>query len=280
MPADSVIFIHIPKTAGRTLGEVLDRQYRPDGIFKIYGYGGGVAQAVEKLTDAPEAEKRRIELIRGHYRFGLHELLPQDSTYVTMLRDPFERAISHFHMVRQAPQHPLHLRACEMTLDEYVTSGVSREMDNGQTRLVSGLEKDVAFGACGAEMLERAKENVESRFSGVGIVEQFDASLVLMKTVLGWGDIRYLPRNVAARRSRRADFSETVQSAVAAQNLLDLELYRWAHHRLANWLAVPENATAVDAFRRENRRYGRRQELRARAVAGARRLVKKLSWPL
>lgn len=268
----TVIFVHIPKTAGRTLEAVLARQYRPAETLGIYGYDGGIQAAVSQLESMGEEARRSLRLIKGHYRFGLHELLPQPARYLTMLRDPIERVISHYAYMRETPRHPLHELARREGLAGYVESGTSRELDNGQVRLVSGWEKGYGFGECPPQMLDEAQRNIERSFAAVGVVELFDLSLVLMKRALGWGDIRYELRNVTRRRPRREDFPGAELAVVEARNALDLELYRWARSRLEREFERPEVAEAVAEFGRRNRRFQRTRRWMGPTLERTRRL--------
>ena len=79
-----------------------------------------------------------------------------------------------------------------MGLKEYVEQGLSVELNNGQTRLLSGKEHGYEFGNTPEELLTLSIENIENHFSLVGLVERFDESLLLMKKILGYEDIRYV----------------------------------------------------------------------------------------
>src|SRR5690606_18742995 len=128
------------------------------------------------------------ELIKGHMPFGVHEYLPNESTYITMLRDPVERVISHYDYVLRRTTHHLRARIIEsnMDLEAYVTSGITHEMDNGQVRLLSGHDDDLPFGACSELHLQQALRNLREHFSVVGLAERFDHSILLMQHALGW----------------------------------------------------------------------------------------------
>lgn len=251
----TVIFVHIPKTAGRTLEGILQRQYAPGEIYDIYGYGSSIPEKAAKLWDLAGGDKRRIRLIKGHYPFGLHDALPQPCTYITLLRDPVERVISYYYYVSRDHDHPLHhlVRSQNMSLKDVVLSGVTTEVDNGQTRLLSGLEKRCGFGQCDAELLARAKRNLQEHFAVAGLVERFDESLVLMKLELGWASVHYSVRNVSKRKPGRLEISEDTLRVIRGCNELDAELCRYVEQRFDELIAQWE-----PMFRGELRRLRRR----------------------
>src|SRR5678815_616084 len=89
----TVIFLHIPKTAGSTLDKIIDHQYKRTSIFtRAY-------ISMDEFKILPEAHREKIRVLRGHMHFGVHEYLPQSSIYITILRNPIDRVISHYYMV-------------------------------------------------------------------------------------------------------------------------------------------------------------------------------------
>jgi hypothetical protein len=223
----TVIFVHIPKAAGRTLEAVLERQYPLSARYDVYGWGDDINKAVTTLEEMSDEAKRRVKLIKGHYQFGLHQYMPQACCYITMMRDPIDRVISHYAYVRNNPDHPFRavIEAQRMTLKDYVTSGLSTELNNGQTRLLSGMEQRDAFGQCGADLLTVAQENLARHFAVVGLVERFDQSLALMAAQFEWRWIYYTIRNVSRNRPVRAQLDADTRGAIEQLNELDLALY-------------------------------------------------------
>ena len=253
---DTLIFLHIPKNAGRTFESVLERQYAADAVYTIYGYGNAISHAVTQLQNMPEDDRRKIRLIKGHYQFGLHELLPQRSSYLTFLRNPVDRAVSLYQYIlrdRNHPHNPI-IQAKNMSLGDYVASGLSREVDNGQVRILSGKEQEYAFGECSVELLQLAKMNIEDNFSVVGLVERFDASLVLMGLRFGWKNLWYRSRNVSARRPAHSALDRSTLQMIDRYNALDRELYDFAACRLDNMIAGnrEEHGKRLAGLRREN----------------------------
>ena len=188
-----MIFLHIPKAAGMTLSKIIERQYRPTSIFTTSGIRAGIS--IDDFRKLPEARRRKVKALKGHMWFGLHEFLPQPSTYITMLRDPVDRIVSHYYFALQREtQHYLYrsITSKHMTLADYASSGMSPELNNGQTRLLSGVEnlnKLTGFEPCIPEMLERAKKNLKEHFSVVGLSERFDETLIILRKVFGWKNI-------------------------------------------------------------------------------------------
>lgn len=227
----TVIFLHIPKTAGNTLNDIMKRQYEPQAVFSLRAQH---TQRVDAFKQLPEARKRTIQVLAGHVRFGLHQDLPQPSTYITLLRDPVERVISHYYYVLRRPDHYLHetVTSQNMTLQDYVSSGICSELNNDQTKILAGIEHKIAFGQCPPEMLAMAKHNIHNYFTLVGFTERFDETVILLKQRLGWHMPFYKKnRNVTKNRPLRHEIAKATLALIEHYNTLDLELYQYAHEQ-------------------------------------------------
>ena len=140
-----VIFLHIPKACGTTLTKLLQRWCRREEVYEVG----------KKPREEHVAELRvrpGVRLVIGHAAFGLHEAMPAETRYLTVLRDPVERLVSHFHYAGRTPVHKLHaaIKSGEMTL-----LALARHVANLQTRYLGGRVEDVPDEAT----LARAKEN-------------------------------------------------------------------------------------------------------------------------
>ena len=226
----TVIFLHIHKTGGSTLDSIIRRQYSPQAITAFYHSDPEKTQQYNEFKKLPESAKRRSKLILGHIGFGLHEFLPQPSTYITFLRDPVERVISLFYFIRRATRHPHHnsIVSSNMSLEEFVGSvDLGKQIDNSQTRLLADAW-NVELGKCSQEMLERAKSNIDNYFAVVGLTERFDESLILLRQKLGWKNIFYQPKNVTKNRPLQDSISDKTLAEIKKYNELDFELYKYA----------------------------------------------------
>jgi hypothetical protein len=150
-----------------------------------------------------------------------------------------------------------------MSLKDYVCSGLSTEVDNGQTRLLSGVEEAgappvIPFGECTVETLEIAKKNLCEQFAIVGLTESFDETLILLKRALCWRDPFYIKANVAKNRPRRDEIPEATLKGIIKHNELDIQLYQCARGLFRKQI---ERCVSFDSelqrFRSLNRHYGR-----------------------
>lgn len=251
----TIIFLHIPKTAGTTLNQVIDRQYPAK---QVYSFGPVAQESLEAYKQMPEVERTRFRVVRGHMGFGFHQWVPGAATYFTILRDPIDRVISFYYFVQRTRQHYLYnyLEFDGMDLKDLVESHVTTMVDNGQTRMISGVWLDARFGECDETTLEQAKRNLREHFSVVGLTEQFDESLILLQQAFGWKNITYTRQNVTRKRPKRSQLSSGTIDVLRAANHLDIELYDYAKTLFEAQKAAQGQAfdKALRTLRRQNRR--------------------------
>jgi hypothetical protein len=89
-PVSQLYFLHIPKTAGSSITRLLEDSW-PAGALAPQRF-------VEELGASPAEEVGRYDVLAGH-----HGLLPvtERSLLITVLREPAERAWSHFQALRR-----------------------------------------------------------------------------------------------------------------------------------------------------------------------------------
>lgn len=256
-PLHPLVFLHLPKTAGATLRQILLRQYGRRYSFALDGSTSQLQEFIEK----PFHERARLKLLQGHMAFGMHRYLSEGATYVTFVRDPAERVLSHYRFALGRPDHYLHnhVKAERLTPADYVASGVSTELDNGQVRLIAGpASLDVPFGDCGRDLLDLALENIRRHFSVVGMPSFFDESLLLMHRRLRWRKWPcYASLNVSGGGG--ITLSDSDRSVIETYNQLDRRLYEVIKDRLTGEIADEGNEfeTALSRFRRVNRSWSK-----------------------
>jgi hypothetical protein len=249
----TIIFVHIPKTAGTTLARIIDRQYPPQARLLLERHH----ESVREFQALSEERRSEIRLLRGHIPYGLHVHCPRPTTYIVLLREPLDRLISYYYYVQREAQHYLYDYANTpgMTLKRYVEDRVSLQMDNMQTRLISGVWSDPGYGECDQATLDLAKQNLEEHFAVVGLTERFDETLLLLKRALGWHNVHYARHNVTRDRPRRASLDAETVAVLEAHNQLDIELYQHAQGLFGAQLDAqgPSFARELRAFQIVNR---------------------------
>jgi hypothetical protein len=217
---ETLIFLHIPKTAGTTLNRIIDRQYSP---FRIYTtHGGRVEWSIERLKNFSEARRRRYQVIRGHMSFGAHSYLTQPSTYITMLREPVDRVMSAYYYIFRRPKHPLYGQVVQQkySLQQYLE--ITPHRANFQCKLLAGIDQD---SECPVDCLDTAKQNLLKYFRVVGLSERFDESLALMKIAFAWDIPFYSNYNVTTSKPKRKQLDPATVELVQKYNQLDVEIY-------------------------------------------------------
>jgi len=228
---DLLVFMHIPKTGGTTLREIIQRQYEPNKVWTF----GTIYQFREELSEMSEKRIKQIRCLQGHACFGeVHQPFNRAYNYLTMLRDPIERMLSLYCR---------HGGAQGLSLKEFITkTDFEFATKNTQTRYAS---------AEAPPNLEIAKENLEKHFAVVGITEMFVESIFLMKKELGWVDIDYTKKNISQDRLSLDEISQEVIEFIRENNELDNELYNYAKSRLESKIQnlSLESKEELDEFR-------------------------------
>ncbi len=240
---EAVIFLHLPKTAGTTVNRLIEWEYPLKEIYSVdpvlYEWS---AAHLRRLS--PE-RLRKIRMFKGHMTFGLHEVLPQPATYITVLRDPVDRYISAFYFMSSYKLHPLYwkLRREKWTLEDFVRRSPRSDV---QCKILAGAGYREP---CTAEICETAKGNLIRYFSVVGLSERFEESLALMKLRFGWKLQRYSSFNVTRTRPKKADIPQSTLDLIAEKNSFDMSLHEFAANIFQ--AAVDTHAAEVGQIRRE-----------------------------
>ena len=230
--APVVLFLHIPKAGGSTLGEYVYNQCCVSGSSNEDPLNAGVAYLDYGFLKPPELvvpehvinllSRSDLRAVIGHFWFGLHEHVTRPCRYVTLLRDPVERVVSLYYYAKLEET---------MSLEAFARKPPFREVDNDQTRRIAGVDPPV--GECTQATLDLARENLRRHFDVVGTTERMDETLAQLKVKLGWNrEVVSFPRNVNTERPKSSSLTPGAVAAIRARNELDYELWRYASELL------------------------------------------------
>ena len=234
--AEAVIFLHVPKSAGTTLNRLIEWEYP---LFEMYSVDPVLFRwSRARLWRLPQRRLKRFRVFKGHMPFGLHQILPQPATYITVMRGAVERVISAYYFMSNYKLHPNYwkFRREDWTLEDFVRRS---PRENVQTKMIAGVDYDEP---CTAEILAKAKENLRY-FSVVGLTERFEESLALMKLRFGWKLESYSSFNVTRTRPKERDLPQSTLDLITERNRFDIELYEWAAKLFEE--AIDKNAAEV-----------------------------------
>jgi hypothetical protein len=242
----ALLFLHVHKTAGTTLHRIIEREYNPFHIYTIEG--GRIEWSIDHFKKLPERRRAALQVIKGHMSFGLHEHLPQPSTYLTFLRDPIERCISSYSYSKGNPLNPFYKRIARENLDLAAFLAIAPWNNNLQCKTVAGIDRrefrpadlfrQMTRPGTGTpdpgmdrwsddSTLERAQENLVRYFGFVGLTERFMHSLILLKHLFGWKLSFYSSYRKSRNRPKREALDPAILATVEERNRFDRALYEF-----------------------------------------------------
>lgn len=236
----TVLFLHIPKTAGSTLRSILQLQYK--NRHAIFLKGSDPVLSFNDWLDNNTLE--HIDLLFGHIDFGIHKNFTNEVEYVTMLRHPLNRIVSHYNYVKRESNHYLHSKVIDnnLSLKQFVENGYSLELNNGMVRVLIGAggshkneysKYNIPYGKCENWMLKEAKENIKQYFKMVGLQEEFEKSIVMLKRTLNWNTFKpYVSQNRAIKKYKQLD--EDTYNVIRKYNELDFQLFEYVQDSFKN----------------------------------------------
>jgi galactose-3-O-sulfotransferase len=271
-PQPLTVFIHIPKAAGTTFTQILRANYPPGTVGHIgnlfKGSGGLDPKVLERMKLAEE-RTMWMHVVAGHLPLGIRHALPADTRYVTFLREPADRILSHYHVLitlRRGPNATLPELDESTPLEDVLADG-RFIFDNLQTRMLSGDPEPL--GEVTRETLDRAKENLRSGSVVFGLTERFDESLVLIGRALGLQELAYRRRRVNSDRPRTV--SDEISASARDFDRFDVELYEYARGLFVERVAALGDGFANEVCALQEARATLEAEREPRGEPGTRR---------
>jgi hypothetical protein len=159
-------------------------------------------------------QNRQVDCIFDHFWFGLHELIQapgRQAVYVTMLRDPLERELSHFYFHRGVGGE------CESfaSVEDWMTSP-SRKRNKQSRFLCAYHDSPDAI---------RAFDNLSEKYIAFGVAEYPHESIYMICKALGFKNILVPWENMSKRSRERDERNEELRQIILREDADDVELY-------------------------------------------------------
>jgi hypothetical protein len=229
-PEELWIFLHIPKTAGTSLGAQLAQNRTPSHQIRIdyndnsANYHAKMSQAVNAFLKADSIKPLRFA--NGHLDMTHVEHIRSaraNVKLITMLRNPVDRVISdyRYQLTDAHPQHEAFAAKFKSIVD-YV------EHESGQNKMFARLTPRRPIGD------QELIDYLESQITFVGIQEMYAKSLAILSRLVGFPlDAQYHKRKTEDTGTNRIEVTEELEGRIAQINKRDMVLYRHFRRKLA-----------------------------------------------
>ena len=156
----------------------------------------------------PASKQVGYKAALGHYSYGAFDAIitnPQ-KYFVTFLRHPIDRVISLYKHTLIA--HPSYVNSDAKLMDflDDPDEGIRIQIDNHQTRMVSGTPDEIPITR---DSFVRALDNMRGKFGFVGLTEHFAQDVANLAAHIQ-AALPHERRNVSNDRRTREHFSEEV----------------------------------------------------------------------
>ena len=277
-----IFFLHIQKTAGMTLQELLRKNLGRAPLTRMWEFISGNSGEGLPMAEALRRLKESDRLFMGHFGYGVHRHYPFGSSYITFLREPASRLVSLYYFSRTTPGSFYHAIARDRGLEQFLFKTQLHELDNGMTRQIAGDKEDlflsrVPYGECDEALLEEAKANIERDFLFVGIQEHFLESVCLLSRTLRFRQPYYLTFNRA--KKSKPEQEEGLHRRLREKNDLDCRLYQHYRTKFEETLARINRETPdlFSEYARKNEAHQARLRRGYRIRIGLRRILEGLT---
>lgn len=211
-----IMFSHIPKTAGTSLKFLLRRHF---GLSQM---DARFNNKIKDLSYRPEDLRNEIQLYRklnlicGHCIKSYVNFLEYEKNmeWFTFLRNPLHRFVSHYIHEQTGKNKRYHMNLIDWS-NRFKRNDI-------MVRWIAGNED-----------VEKAKDLLHNRFKFIGLTEQFDESMRLLKNAfqLNGFDIKLDTKKMIVRsnnlKSEIYNNYHKYEDIIYTNNKLDTELYEY-----------------------------------------------------
>jgi hypothetical protein len=221
----TVLLMHIPKTAGTAFRDAIATNFLLSEIAYLYPNAPGLL--VKDLRELWLEKLRGLRLVIGHFQFGVHEFLPQESEYITIVREPGARILSQYRYLLQTdPEMAQGHNGKTMGVAEFLEKRLTANFDNMMVRQFSGVgECDLPAGTVTDAVFERAVTNLRSKFRFVGHQESSSQAYEWLREHYAWHKTEHLQEANRGQILLEDAAGPEVTAALRHYNRWDYQLY-------------------------------------------------------
>lgn len=227
------IFIHIPKTGGTSFNRLIQDHYSKSRIAFLHD---DPEWSVERLIDKCKDKNQKIQIISGHFSYGIHEYIERPYRYITILRNPIELVISLYDYIKSIPLHQYYHLVVDKSLHEFISE---QQFDiftsNLQSKLLGlaavfphfpALHNEVGVEDAVFPDQASVQQHLRRHFACIGVMEKYRECLQPMRDALGWKrSPKLYKENSNPNRTSVDTLERGIIEKIARKNSLDTQLY-------------------------------------------------------
>ncbi|MEZ4913361.1 MAG: sulfotransferase family 2 domain-containing protein [Chitinophagales bacterium] len=238
--AETFIFLHIPKTAGTSLWKSIEADFgKKYNILNIHlidkkiragelPHYTGDRNTFLQQTIAEVEKNTKIDLMVGHYKFGIHQYFNHPAKYFAFVRQPVERFISQYYFLEKSKKTVTQHQEMLKNIHSLEDFAQSPQFFNSQAKFFTGLSENALNQLSEKDFLTHINDIYNKHFFFIGITENFDQSIVVFKEISGFRKLSIQKSNVNKSKPASSTLSPNIISLIQNNNHYDNLLYEFA----------------------------------------------------